>query len=428
MGLSIYLDSLGCYTNYDNLSGIAKLEVQNRIDVKSITVEFYGNAYAENTRYRNERFETHSTAHELVLITTTIFPPKEVSSVSSAKSFTLTPGSYSYPFSIRLPGADFVCNCNSWPFHNIGYTGSAPNGRVRLPGSFYCQHGPSNYCFVAYEAKAKVHTPLINFDLRLCVPVKFLPRFDCMSFSFQQLCDLRMRLKADYDVIHKKIKFEGENGMHQRNFFKRLVGSKSVNVPFELKVTFKDENKKNTDLGTCNRLLSPTFPLSHYIDISLGTKYRHEDIRKLLTGNSDSKKPEKADSANVAIRVTYFMAEIVLYLDWVGAETTRVDNRCLLIDRSLDLQFLISDLEVNDEGLYSLYLDPSLLNCHIPSALGISFYTYNIRQDFELHIRLHVCHADSPNKISKLKINCPIVITNPEFPVPVHTYQPPPYN
>ncbi|EGV66313.1 hypothetical protein PSN45_003542 [Yamadazyma tenuis] len=104
----------GTFTNYDVLTGSVKLTVTGSISLNYIQVKLEGISKTElsiprevlrrDKRDRREkRDKILQDAHRVLYDTLIVFPPENIRQVSKAKEFTLTPGTYTYPFTFKLP-------------------------------------------------------------------------------------------------------------------------------------------------------------------------------------------------------------------------------------------------------------------------------------------------------------------------------------
>lgn len=101
--------SNGTFTNFDVLSGIVKLHVTGSISLNYIQVKLEGVSKTELTiprepnGKRERKDKVIQDVHKVLYDTVIVFPPENIRQVSNAKEFTLTPGTYTYPFTFKIP-------------------------------------------------------------------------------------------------------------------------------------------------------------------------------------------------------------------------------------------------------------------------------------------------------------------------------------
>ncbi|KAM9914707.1 hypothetical protein OXX69_000377 [Metschnikowia pulcherrima] len=112
----------GTFTNHDIISGVVKLTTTSALTLAYIQVklegvaetqlvipagerqDMYGNGRRNrrnDKRDRKDKFRQDT--HKILYDSTIVFPPENVRSVSQAKDFTLTPGTYTYGFQFKIP-------------------------------------------------------------------------------------------------------------------------------------------------------------------------------------------------------------------------------------------------------------------------------------------------------------------------------------
>lgn len=100
----------GTFTNYDFITGTVKLTNTSSLTLNYIQVKLEGlsqsqmvvETYKDDRQDRKE-YRTLQDVHKLLYDTLVVFPPDNVRAVSRAKEFTLTPGTYIYPFLFKIP-------------------------------------------------------------------------------------------------------------------------------------------------------------------------------------------------------------------------------------------------------------------------------------------------------------------------------------
>lgn len=109
--LNIEIDrtrTAGTFTNYDVISGIVKLTNTSSLSLAYIQVKLEGLSHTQMfvpLRRKKKEHEKHmiTDTHKVLYDSHIVFPPENVRKVSLAKEFTLTPGTYTYPFLFRIP-------------------------------------------------------------------------------------------------------------------------------------------------------------------------------------------------------------------------------------------------------------------------------------------------------------------------------------
>lgn len=117
MGLDIYINldrgnTGGTFTNHDVITGTVKLSTTASVTLAYIQVKLEAVSATQmripvhrRRRRANHKVE-HETVHDihkLLYDTLIVFPPENIRKVSTAKDFTITPGTYTYPFQFRIP-------------------------------------------------------------------------------------------------------------------------------------------------------------------------------------------------------------------------------------------------------------------------------------------------------------------------------------
>lgn len=123
----------GTFTNHDLITGIVKLTSTSSAALAYIQVKLEGISTSQMTipyyKSKNEvRQQSVLDTHKLLYDSLIVFPPENVRQVSKTKDFTITPGTYTYPFQFRIP---LKTNC----VKNDGgptFTASNPLGAFNL--------------------------------------------------------------------------------------------------------------------------------------------------------------------------------------------------------------------------------------------------------------------------------------------------------
>lgn len=96
----------GTFTNFDVIRGKVKLTTTTPLSLSCIQVKLEGVAKTQflirNPR-KNNLERLYRDMHKILFDSAVVFPPENVRLVSRGKEFTLTPGSYSYDFSFKIP-------------------------------------------------------------------------------------------------------------------------------------------------------------------------------------------------------------------------------------------------------------------------------------------------------------------------------------
>lgn len=126
--LDIQIDrtrTAGTFTNYDVISGFVKLTNTSSLSLAYIQVKLEGLSYTQllvPLRRKKKEKDKHiiSDTHKVLYDSQIVFPPENIRQVSQAKEFTLTPGTYTYPFLFKIPLKNACLKTNS------GRSGSFP--------------------------------------------------------------------------------------------------------------------------------------------------------------------------------------------------------------------------------------------------------------------------------------------------------------
>ena len=130
--LAISIKRTGNYvfSNDDVITGEVTLTVTRSIDINYIEVKLEGVSRSELRIVKRKKSQNQTKtiwdAHKLLYQTVVVFPPANVRDVSNAKDFTLTPGTYTYPFEFRFP---LYNQCES---HTANGRQAIQNGNLNL--------------------------------------------------------------------------------------------------------------------------------------------------------------------------------------------------------------------------------------------------------------------------------------------------------
>lgn len=110
------------FTNLDTIRGKVYVNVRSEISLSCIQIKLEGVSQSiirkKEWVKKKEKTVTKVENHTLLYEAKTIFPPKNIRKVSSAKDFTLTPGEYEYDFEFKLP-YNSTCETNIAPKNGI---------------------------------------------------------------------------------------------------------------------------------------------------------------------------------------------------------------------------------------------------------------------------------------------------------------------
>lgn len=178
--LRIFITDNHTFTNDDVNRGEIGLVVTASLSITEIEVALEGTSTSqiEIAKSGNDdiRPPTVTDTHKFLSETIVVFPPPNVRSVSKAKSFTLPPGTYVYPFELPLPMSTL---CGLYARTNHG------NKRIQLPPSMEVE-GVAN---VQYRVKTTCKlSSLFRMNLRDDNPFEFTPLDSTLNFSIRKLC------------------------------------------------------------------------------------------------------------------------------------------------------------------------------------------------------------------------------------------------
>lgn len=96
------------FTNGDTVSGLVKLHITKSLPLTSIQVKLEGVSKTslsvpEHPDRRDKKQKLRDDLHKFLYDSQIVFPPENVRLVSNSNDFTLTPGSYTYKFSFKIP-------------------------------------------------------------------------------------------------------------------------------------------------------------------------------------------------------------------------------------------------------------------------------------------------------------------------------------
>ncbi|ONH68733.1 Arrestin-related trafficking adapter 10 [Cyberlindnera fabianii] len=210
------------YTSGDVVSGTIHLKVTREIQVKDIQIKLQGHSTSTVSGYRvnrkgERRRETWEEGHEVLYDVLTVFPPPNVrDAVHNRKpSFTLTPGSYSYPFELKFPITAHCGDPESKMTANLFSsryedgqrkkhfsTYSTQHGKYILPPSVSTLNFPDNTFKVRYSLKVSLHRAnFFSMNTRMERVLIFFPRGPS-SIQAVDLMQSRLFLHAKPSTVH----------------------------------------------------------------------------------------------------------------------------------------------------------------------------------------------------------------------------------
>lgn len=190
LAISIKRTGSPVFSNNDIITGEVTLTVTRSIDINYIEVKLEGVSRSElrvmrqRNRSRNNTGKDSKTiwdAHKLLYQTVVVFPPSNVREVSNAKDFTLTPGTYTYPFEFRLP---MYTQCES----------QTPDGRQSLQNGNLNLNMINSQYFLGISNKAssmfRLETGNSHFHLVTPLPptIKPISNFASIDYFVKATC------------------------------------------------------------------------------------------------------------------------------------------------------------------------------------------------------------------------------------------------
>lgn len=431
--LRIEIENPQLYTTGDTVRGQVQLTVPDLLDLEYLDVELFGMAKSKNHTYVNGQYYTGTEKHKLLQLTLRVFPPPDVQESLSSKKFTLTVGTYTYPFAFTFPDKQHTAQCvqDKKTFHSKYYLKKEMREQLALAGSFFHQeeNNKDDYCMVYYSVDAKISTPIFHFNIKDSVPIYFMPKNSEIFYSLLHLCDKKRNLLEDSDRTYQKIKFGIDDDMRmKKSALHRFFSPNSVKVPFELQVNFKNVSPLDTEKGSTNRVLEGGRRLSSIIDLNLSTSFSHDNLLDVLGGNK-----KKGSVGAPVVRITHIKVKVNQLLRYLGATERRLEQKFEILNQDLDVEVPLSDFERTDDSeselferspskfqekvdkrvSYRLNLDPSWWDCYV-NDIGQSFLTCGMRKNVSLYIRVTLASKDNPEKIFKIKSTSPVIFHSQE--------------
>lgn len=169
------------YTNFDVIQGTIELNLASSESVSSIVVKMEGMAkslcYTEPGSGKTRSKTPIQEIHKVLYLTNSVFPDEALRKGSSAASFTLPPGTHSWPFKFQIP-INNDCRDETKIKPSIGHILQGPYGAKQrhvqqiLPPSM----SGSEEVWVKYFVKVTVARPsMLALNHREFVPFIFLP-------------------------------------------------------------------------------------------------------------------------------------------------------------------------------------------------------------------------------------------------------------
>lgn len=404
------------YTTGDTVSGEFTLRVLDKIDTKGITLSLLGKSVALNGTWLGSSYIVLPDEHTVLDETCIVFPPEEVRALTTSDSFTLAPGTYTYPFSFKFPDKDENCLCKERKgiFHHHGFT--KKTDQIMLPPSFTYEKSWDNLCYVQYTILATVKKSAIKFNMTESHKIMFYPPNDKISYAMKPFIKSKT-LIPDYNVAENSTKYQSvEATQSRKSFFQKMIHPRSTKIAFELKVDFLPSGQRQTELGWTNRYVKAGVDLPVYLRMYLRTKTFGGFLEK----------------NDLAVSIKQIKVKVKLNLRFLASSESSEHEKMEIYNSNMNIPLSFVDFEetpVENSGsekavCYSKEIIPNWWKCRIPPEAGSSFWTCNIKRDMRLHITVTLASSDYPDKLIPLKCKCPIILGFPES----NDYLPPYHN
>lgn len=390
-----------CYTNSDIISGTLTYEVHDKADLRSIDVQLYGIATSRNYRSRNGQNNVASQSQQHVLIQSvyTVFPPPDIREVSTSQSFSVTEGTYTYPFEIKIPDQKWNVSCLTNPsiLHHQGFLRKEKfDSPVNLPPSYSFQGPLDTFAKIEYFVTAVANkSSTFKINTRAREPINFVPKNSALTFSLFHICNKRI-MKPDYDTNSCKFPFKLK-AHEKKSTFSRILSSSTISIPFEFRLVYKPFLKYHTFQGVSNRVIPTLTPLPSLLDIYVSMPFSYDAILNLT------------DSTEQLI-ITSVRISLLACLEYKGqTDVLREDLYPVLESRDIEYLLDLRKLEqvecqgedldvklssktadhVNSKVYYRFKLPAELYDTSIPQ-LCQSFAICNIRKTHKLLVNVTV--------------------------------------
>ncbi|CCH46969.1 hypothetical protein BN7_6576 [Wickerhamomyces ciferrii] len=435
------------FTSLDTIRGKVYVNVRSEISLSCIQIKLEGISQSiireKHLVKRKEKEIAKLESHRLLYETRTIFPPKNVRQVSSAKEFTLTPGEYEYDFEFKLP-LESSCGSNNAPTNGITNkfqvvrrnsdqlnSNNSAHFRGPLPPSLsdLGELGQINY-FLKVTVK---RTSIIKPNIRKFSPFRFIP-FDSLEHlnsSSRELNFIRKeqvfkdKIPEIIAIIDKPQRPYSGQGYQtppspQRrssSFLKTLffgssddISQSSTSIPqppptppknepptiTAYDVPFFFEARFNGLFQTVGK--SPTYKL--YVLSKANPK-------KYIGMNGES-------SGLGAVYLKNLKIELFIVTNVVSQEFKRQDYKVitlcqLSVSGKLDLAYARKSKAINEQtgsALHELEIPTSLYsNAVIPYSLVPNFKTCNMERKYKLKITAGFAETKDSKKIKEVSID-----------------------
>lgn len=196
----------GVFSNHDIISGKVQLNVMQSLSLNYIQVKLEGISKTELSlpkdsrrnnpkREKEKKEKIYQDVHKLLYDTTIVFPPPDMRDSLLAKEYTLTQGSYTYPFQFKIP-LDNACIkleglTNKVSFDKKSFNVVINNGnfnlstlRTGLLDEFLGKGGPSE---IRTQQQTEYHcTEQLppTFSIGECASVRYFVKVTCKRSSF----------------------------------------------------------------------------------------------------------------------------------------------------------------------------------------------------------------------------------------------------
>lgn len=444
----------------DTVRGNVALEVHKSMTVRDITVLLSGQCKSANYKYVTQynaftkRYEqrkvSNSIGFNLFGFSTKVFPPPNLQQHGLAEEYTLAEGKYNYPFELAFPNGTVEAKAMSHFDVSSSYLGNSflygPNMPLRgtqnmgpvtvsLPPSFNMTQASDDYAIVEYNVDARVDRKgWFKSDVFDRQQLRFSPRLDSVMFSFGPLMSSQgvstnnSSFIANSSTGNARLKFDIEKSKRSegRSFLRRVFTSRSVKIPLELMVEFKQSNTVAYPQGTTGRVLHQGDNLADTVSLKLFTAFSSEALQRMLIGGDGKKSVPSAPLSNLKVKKIAVSLVHLVYYQGIEPKVQAREN--LVGKQTFQNEFEISDFEEVEywspdlvrkvKQDYSAYFEtgkafmleiPPEMTSFILHSDFQSFAAPNILVDYQLRINMSVSTTGESPNLAELVCTAPIV-------------------
>lgn len=445
-----------CFGPGDRVTGNVDLEIAKSMTIKEIVVLIRGVAESANYQYvsqwnpmtrRHERRKISKTIrYDLFSYAVKVFPPPNLQQFGMAEEYTMAEGHYNYPFELKFPDGPVEARTTSHAdvsnsYMDASYMLLPSMGQTRLnssgvttlalPPAFDLYKDYDDHATVRYTVEAFADRKgFMKSDLGCVERLRFSPPLDSVMCSFSQLLGMDGFI-PNFDGTSSKLSFLIDKSKRRegKSFFKKMFASRSLKVPFEAVLEFKESNAAQYPQGQTSRVLHQGDILADVVRIKLITPFSRDALQLILLHEEGKKSEPVALSRLIFKEISLSFTQIINYQ---GIEEMQSRRDVQVEKRGYKNEFEFSDFEevphwslgllkhvkqehsqfVESGKAYMFEVPPEMLSIPLKTDAQ-SFTAPNIRCDIRLKVNIVLTTTDPTPEVCRLICDTPILLLPP---------------